>query len=272
MVAKTWRWQFLFYLDKEVPAFTTLWQALAIGQLLNLLAPIRIGEVARVYVLYQHTQLSKAQALGTLIVEKALDMILLALSLLILLPVVVVPHFFTSNQRWLFVLLSLAILFALYLLAYQAEWIHSQTERISQWLPVFAQERLQKWLLSGLQGLAALRSGPAVGLLLISSLLILSLSVMTPLLIFRAFQLPYGLIEAIWVNFVVTIGTVPASSPAKVGVFEWLVIFTLMQFGLSDEAINLSYALVYHLVAILPLIVIGSIAGANTSWSRPLLQ
>jgi hypothetical protein len=52
----------------------------------------------------------------------------------------------------------------------------------------------------------------------------------------------------------------PASTPANVGIFEGLVVFTLNQFGLTDNAAILSYAIVYHLVVVTPQLFLGSLS------------
>jgi glycosyltransferase 2 family protein len=265
MAAKVWRWRFLYLTGTAVPSFYALWNALLIGQLVNLLAPVRLGEVARVYSLYQQTQSSKAQALGTLVVEKSLDMMMLLFTLAILLPLMVVPRFI-SDQGVLLALIAGSSLLFLYLLAYQAERVAAWLALLGHKLPGSVGVRTTRWAASGLSGLAALRNRRATVALVSVSAIIVALSILTPLAIFWAFELPYGLPEATLLNLVLSIGLVPPSTPAKVGVFEWLVALTLKQLGMVDDALILSYAIVYHLAAVLPQIVLGSIAAARTQW------
>jgi uncharacterized protein (TIRG00374 family) len=267
ILAKVWRWRFLYLTATAVPPFYALWNALLVGQLVNLLAPFRLGEVARVYALYQQTQSSKAQALGTVAVEKSLDMIMLLFTLAILLPLVVVPRFISDQGPLLAGVAGGSLLF-LYLLAYQTERVAGWLAFLAQRLPDAIGDRVTRWAVSGLSGLAALRSRRANVALVLSSAIIVALSVLTPLAVFWAFNLPYGLVEATLLNLVLSVGMVPPSTPAKVGIFEWLVVFTMRQLGMVDDALILSYALVYHAAVVLPPIVFGSVAATRTRW-RP---
>jgi glycosyltransferase 2 family protein len=267
ILAKVWRWRFLYLTTTAVPPFNALWNALLIGQFINLLAPFRLGEVARVYALYQQTQSSKAQALGTLVVEKSLDMMMLLFTLVVLLPLVVVPRFISEQGPLLGVIAAGSLLF-LYLLAYQTERVADWLAWLGRRLPGGIGDKATRWAVSGLSGLAALRSRRATVALVLSSAIIVVLSILTPLTVFWAFNLPYGLPEATLLNLVLSVGMVPPSTPAKVGVFEWLVAFTLKQLGMIDDALILSYALVYHAAVVLPPIVFGSVAATRTRW-RP---
>jgi glycosyltransferase 2 family protein len=265
ILAKVWRWRLLYQPPPAVPSFAALWHALLIGQFVNLLAPFRLGEVARVYALYQQTGSSKAQALGTVAVEKSLDLIMLLFTLIILLPLMVVPRF-VSDQGPLLATVAAGSLLFLYLLAYQTERVAGRLAQVGRWLPGGLGEKMTRWAVSGLGGLAALRNRRANVALVISSAVIVVLSILTPLAVFRAFDLPYGLPEATLLNLVLSVGMVPPSTPAKVGVFEWLAAFTMKQLGMADEALILSYALVYHAAVVLPSILLGSVAASRTRW------
>jgi uncharacterized protein (TIRG00374 family) len=263
--AKVWRWRLLYQPPTAAPSFAALWQALLIGQFVNLLAPFRLGEVARVYTLYQQTGSSKAQALGTVAVEKSLDMIMLLFTLVVLLPLMVVPRF-VSDQGPLLGAIAAGSLIFLYLLAYQSERVAGWLARLGRRLPGGIGDRATRWAVSGLGGLAALRSRRASLALVISSAVIVVLSILTPLAVFWAFDLPYGLPEATLLNLVLSVGMVPPSTPAKVGIFEWLVAFTMKQLGMADETLILSYALTYHAAVVLPPVLLGSVAATRTRW------
>jgi hypothetical protein len=46
-----------------------------------------------------------------------------------------------------------------------------------------------------------------------------------------------------------------------------VVVYVLNQLGVGDDALVLSYAIVYHLVAVFPIILMGSLAVAKTKLS-----
>ena len=65
-----------------------------LGQYVNLIVPFfRLGEVARIYALNRQASVPMAQSLGTLVVEKVLDLFILILTIAAILPFVVLPEF-----------------------------------------------------------------------------------------------------------------------------------------------------------------------------------
>lgn len=267
LVAKTWRWQLFFFPRPQMPSFSAAFWAVMLGQFVNTAVPlIRLGEIARVYALYQQTGLSKARALGTLVVEKTLDLIMLLLTLVILLPFVVVPDFMT--ERSITLGLAAALIFTvLYLLAYQTERLIRLVRAVTGYLPPLLAERLVRWAISGLEGLAALRRRRVMLALGSLSFFIAVLSLLTPLVLFPALDLPFGLREAILIHVVTLVASaLPVPTPARLGVFEFAVIFMLRRFGLNNDSIALSYALLFHLVILLPKMILGAIASLQTNW------
>ncbi len=267
LLAKAWRWQLQFTPRSARPGFGAAFWALMLGQFVNTAVSfMRLGDLARVYALYQQTGLSKMASLGTLVLEKTLDLIMLLLTVLAIVPFVVVPDFIAQQG----VLLGAAALLAfavLYLIAYQAEWVIRVMTGGVRPLPRKLQHRLLQLTTSGLTGLAAMRSKKTLLGLLARSVLIVILSVLMPYALFPAFGLPFGLTEAVLLNLGVTVAAaLPVPTPAKIGVFEFAVVFMMRQFGYANEAVALSYALVFHLLIIAPQLVLGVIAAWRTDW------
>lgn len=263
MMAKAWRWRLLYRPRNEAPSFSNLFWALSLGQLVNTAVPFfRLGEVARVYDLGQQAESSKAQALGTLVVEKVLDLMMLALTLFLLLPFLVIPQFVTDSGIALAIVAAIAFL-GLYLTAYRSDLVLRVSRPVLRRLPGSLGERVEPMVTAGLHGLAALRSRRATLALLLASLLIAGLSILTPLVLFPALDLSLGLASAAAIHVAVTVGTVPPSTPAKVGVFEFLVAFMLRFFGVENASVILAYTLLFHLVVVLPQILFGAVAAAR---------
>jgi uncharacterized protein (TIRG00374 family) len=271
ILAKTWRWQRLLEQARMATEFAPLLWALALGQYLNLLAPIRIGEIARIYALERQTGASKATTFSTLVVEKTLDAAMLVLSLAMILPFLVIPPDIARKGLPLAMATAIALIFLVFLAA-QASRIAELFRRLAERLPPAVARRAVRLVTAGLEGISSLRTPRQILLLGFSSFGILILSFLTPLVLFRAFSLPLGLGEAILINLVLSAGSAPPSTPGKILVFEALVLFTLNQLGIDDPALGLSFALVYHLVVIVPQIFFGSVAalrgGFTLSW-RP---
>ena len=264
MAAKSWRWGMLFPPPAPPLPFGALFWSLSLGQLINSAIPfVRLGEVARVYRLGEATSVSRARALGTLVVEKVLELMTVVVLVALLLPFFVLPRF-TVEAVWASALAGAAAFVVLFLFAAHPEQALRLVTWSTQWLPAALRARLLPLFTAGLEGVAALRSRRALLGLLGSSLLIAFLSVLTPLVLFPALDLTPSLLSAATLHVVLTVGTLPPSTPAKVGVFEFLVVYTLRIVADVDaDAPLLAYALIFHLVVVLPQIVFGGIAAVR---------
>ena len=263
---KALRWQLMFSLPDDTPRFAPLYWSLMLGQYVNLIVPFfRLGEVARIYALNLQNEIPMARSLGTLVVEKVLDAIMLALTIAILLPLVILPEF-VGDPGWVLWTVPVAALLILYLLAYQTELIARFFQVIAEKFPTKLGRRLLNWSLLGLEGLASLRNTRLSLLLVGSSALIAFMALLTPYILFQAFDLQFSLVQAAVIHVVVTIATTPPSTPGKIGVFNGAVALVLLTYGMADEAIIISYSIVFHLVVIMPQIVLGSIAASRTDW------
>lgn len=266
IVVKTWRWQLMFKIPEDKVTFSAAFWALMLGQYVNLIVPfLRMGEIARIYALNRQTEMPMARSLGTLVLEKVLDLFMLMLAIALVLPLVILPEFVDDPGRLIWIFPFVAIIL-LYLIAYQTQLISKFFLALQQKVPTKFAKRLLRWSITGLQGLSSLRSRRLSLLLVGSSALILFLSILLPYLMFYAFNLPFGIVEAAVVHIVVTIATTPPSTPGKIGVFNGAVALILISFGMTNEAVVISYSIVFLLVVIVPQIVLGSIAAAKTDW------
>lgn len=266
IILKGWRWQLMFMADQPKVQFSPAFWATALGQYVNLVVPfLRLGEVARLYALNQETGVSAARTAGTLVVEKALDLIFFGLTILFILPFIIVPDYVNLRGPALLIL-PVLLLVLLYILAYQTNLVIRIWRVIVRPFP----DRLENWFLriavSGLEGLAALRSPRLSLLLLVSSSIIALLSVFLPYSLFPALGIPLTLLDAALIHVVVSLAIAPPSTPAKIGVFNGAAALMLYQFGLKNEAVILSYAILFYLVVIVPQIILGIIAASRSKW------
>lgn len=266
LLLKALRWQLMFTPEPPTVSFTTSFWASSLGQYVNLIVPfLRLGEVARIYVLNQEAGIRAARTVGTLVLEKVLDLIFFGLTILLVLPFTVLPDYLDQSTAGLIVVPAVLLL-VLYVLAFRTEWAISVLETLARPLP----ERLEQWLLrvavSGLQGLAALRNPRLILLLLSLSLLIAGLGILLPYALFPALGLDLGILQAALIHIVVSIAIAPPSTPVKIGVFNGAAALMLWQAGVRDETSIISYSILFYLVVILPQIVLGIIAAGRSNW------
>lgn len=263
---KSERWGLLLATDRRKPAGRDRFRALMLGQFLNLLI-FRIGDLARVYELGQRTGHSKARLLGTLVIEKLLDMTVIILTMVCLLPFVVVPSIISNPAGTLSVIIVPALV-TMYAVAYQSERFTRLLQQITRYLPDPLEARFNQLIVAGLEGLSALRNRRLTIAIYAVSLLIGAVSILTPYLLFPSLNLPLGVKEAVLLHLVTSVGSLPPTTPARLGVFEGLVIFVLGQMGMADQNLMLSYALLYHGVILIPQLLLGALALAQSRWRK----
>ncbi len=265
-LCKAWRWQRLYYPNRP-PYFAPAFWAIMVGQLVNFVSPVRIGELPRILSLDQSLPGVKARSLGTILAEKSVDIFMTGVTLGLALPFVVAPDYVHEGLPAL-ALAIFAIIFVIYLLAFQTEWMMKIIGWGLQFLPASIAPRLEKMALSGLEGLSALKNPRQASFILLLSALIAFLGVLPSYLLFNAFGFSLGLVAAALMHAMLTIGLTPPSVPGRIFVFEAIVVTILAWLGVQDESVALSYAILFHLIVILPPIIFGAIALFYFSW-RP---
>ncbi|MEI2610944.1 MAG: lysylphosphatidylglycerol synthase transmembrane domain-containing protein [Candidatus Promineifilaceae bacterium] len=265
IVIRAVRWRLTFHPPGIIPAYLDVFWSLTFGQLLNLILPFRLGDVARLVRLERWTHVGASRTLGTIVVEKTLDVAALGVSLLVVLPLL--PAFM-GGSPWLIAAATLLSLAGLYLLAYQGEWLIYLNQKIGRFLPSALAQRLHQWLVTGLGGLDALRY-QKTNLRLIGLTGILAvLAIFTPLVLFPAVHLSLGLGEAVLLHVLLTVGSVPPSTPFKVGVFEGVTVFLLQQMGVTNDAAALTFAFLWHMALVVPQVVLGSLSSTMHTTSH----
>jgi len=236
----------------------SLFSLFLVGQLVNGLLPGRLGELARAYLLGERQQLGKARVLGTILVEKFLDVVMLWGLLLGLLVALPLPSWFHSS------LLPLGgIALSLLALVLFATWGRGFLERISAFLPL----RWRQVLLGGVRGMSVLHRAGRLSRALAWSTLIWALAASTNYLLLSAFHLQQELCPLVPFVILVAIhiGALLPTAPAQIGVFHYLCILSLVPFGVKRSA-ALSYGVVLHLVVYLPIATLGSLGLWRESW------
>jgi len=248
-LARAARWRALF--TSPVPPFALALTAMLIGQAMNSLLPARSGDIPRIYWLGARADQSKARALGTMAVEKMLDLCLLVLVLFL------VPYWAPAKPSWL---VKAAwevgiVLVALYVglragLAWQKPLMRRLTKVARQhnvrWWPT-----LQKRLVHIVDGIEGLRNSHVLWRGVFFTLVAWFWGAAANLATFLALGLPLSWPMALTVSAALRVGVALPSLPANIGVYEGTVVLALGIFGVGRE-LALSYGVLMHLVDLLP--------------------
>lgn len=258
---KALRWQAILAPHSQAAPLARLFAVIMITQTMNTFAPLRVGDVARAYML---PGVGVGTALYTIVVEKALDSAALLLTLAAVTLAMPLPGWLKQSG----VALALALVAALGGLIVAG--------RGSRYLLLAAASIERRWPALGRLALARRVDGAAK--------LARSLSqgrVLAPALGWTAFiwllgaganyitflalglSVPDPLLAACFLLVVLYLGAVVPSSPGKVGLFHYLVVISLALFGVDRDP-AFGYGVALHLV------VYGTISllGAWCLWRR----
>ena len=83
-LVRTWSWSHLYRPTPVPVSFFRAWRILIIGQFINIVVPARAGDVARVFLIGEASQMPKLTALTGLVLEKFFDMSALVILLFVI--------------------------------------------------------------------------------------------------------------------------------------------------------------------------------------------
>ena len=257
VAVRAWRWQLLFERERR-PPFGLVANALLIGYLLNTILPARPGELARVQVLGKRADISRAEVLATVVLERIYDLFVLIALLAIAAPWL--PH-----VGWLKAALALGLALgaslavgALLVRRYGRRGARALLRPLTL-LPSVTHERVDVLAASVVNGLAAIRATrAALTALAVTALSWLLLGVSGWFLLLGT-DIDAGFSAALLVLVATNLVLVLPSSPAGLGAFEAAAVLALAAYGVQREQ-ALSYALVLHALNVVPYIAVGWLA------------
>jgi uncharacterized protein (TIRG00374 family) len=254
--AKASRWGLLFYPSHRNLRFRKLLSAIVIGQMLNFLLPARLGELARAYLIGEAEGQPKLFALGTIVVEKLLDGLMLLLLLGLLFLVMPLPDWLRLPGATTGLALA-GLLAAVLVLTGQRERILGAMDRFCQLVPILERLGLRQRLGVLADGLSSLGASNANVRLLAWSVGIWVLAVLSNYLTLLALRIQVTpLAASLFVLAVIHLGLVVPSSPARIGVFQYICVLALSVFGV-ERSLALAYGFVLHFIVVLPIIFAG---------------
>lgn len=255
---KALRWQALF-LPVRVRLGRT-WSIFLIGQMLNAVLPARAGEIGRIYYIGEAEQVSRTRALSTVVIEKMVDLIMLALCyLLVAAWLTTAPagvHDWLQAAGVSFLPLAAVALVGLLLFAYAGRPTWRLARHMLRPLPVRWQEVIDTTADQAISAFEAQRQSRVILRVWSYSLIVWLLAALSNVLMFRAFELSLSAHVALLLLVVLMSGVAVPPLPGNLGVFPYLCQLVLSLFGIHRET-GLIFGLVLQAASYLPVIVLG---------------
>jgi uncharacterized protein (TIRG00374 family) len=263
--AKALRWQWLYgSLGRDRP-WSTHFSILMIAQMLNLVIPIRIGEVARLGLMRQEGR-PVGVTFGTIVVEKGLDLLAVGVIVLGFAPLALLPAM--RPEAGLTGPL-LGVLIFLFLLAVGR--LQEPLLRLLEAIPAprnarlaWFWERVRRGARAVLTSMAELRGAQLVRVTALTAGIWL-LSLVTVRIMLDAFGLGLGWNAALGLMLALTSSNWAPTPPAMIGVVGAVTVAVLTSFGVAP-AEALALGTVLNLVLVGPPVLLGGAALGIRLW------
>ena len=254
-VVRARRWAIL--LSPVTYRTSTIISALLVGQVLNFLLPLRVGDVVRSVLLSRASGSSVERVLGSVAIEKAWDWIALTVILAIVTLVDPLPDWFSGPARSVgFVAAIILLIFVVVVFTPRRLWLHAaphgskSIDRVSGRWSVLQRLAVRERVQRLLDSLSALRSGHAIARVVFWSGVTWLLGVVTNVAVMRAFGVDSWPAAMLWI-VVLMIGVAVPPSIAALGIFEALSVLALTAFGIPNET-ALAIGLTLHVIVFVP--------------------
>ena len=260
---RAWRWRYILEPTVGTISFGPLWRATAIGMMVNNVSPARAGELARAYVLARETgRIKFSAALGSLVVDRLFDTLVVLLLLLIAVSVPSFPEgamvgtWPVSKVLLAFTAVALTALVTLILAALFPDRVVKIWERALGGVAPRIMERGRGILVSFGEGLGVLRDPRRSAIVFFWALVMWLVNGTSFWIAFQAvgIEAPYS--GALFLQSLLAFAVAVPSAPGFFGPFEAASKVALSVYGVN-ETLAVSYALGYHLLGWIPIVVIG---------------
>jgi uncharacterized protein (TIRG00374 family) len=249
------RWGVLLRTVKTAIPAGSLFSATMIGFAANNLLPARLGEFIRAWAIGRSERISRSAAFATVVVERIVDVF----ALLFFFCLALLLHPFTETVRrggWML----LGVNFLLLLVLVLAERHPERVSAFSRWagghLPGGIGARVHVLLDNFVVGLGVLRQGPAIGWVIVYSLLMYGLTLASIQAALAAFSFHVPWYASIVLLVSTSLGIIVAPTPGYVGAMQVACVWGLSLFGV-DKSRAFSFSLYYHVSQFLPITLLG---------------
>jgi len=249
------RWRVLLGENGRDLTWPRLTAIFALGQLVNSVIPLRMGEVSRAYLAGRAENSNFALSLGTIVAEKALDGLALFSIVMSLALTLALPDWFGTAAVTYAVVLG-----AIFLVALGGLFFRARLQRLSRRLP----QRLAGWASSGLDGLATLRRRGVLAPSALLTVCVWALGLVSNYSLFIALGLGPTVGGALLLLVVHYLAVLIPGVPAQVGLFHYVTVLALEVLALRPEQ-SMPYAVVLHGLIYGNMILFGVISAATLS-------
>jgi len=251
---RSYRWGIILEPLEKISQFT-LFAVTSVGFLAIAAIPARIGELARPYLIAKKSSIKMSSALGTIIVERVLDSLAILTITIVVLLLQDLPSWMIKSGMLFFVMTMLMIAFIIGLI-WRRDAAVKIIDRFLRRLPGKLAPKVNNVIHHFIDGFQVITNVKRLLYLLFLSAVVwlVDVAVIYALLLAFGFNLP--ILAPFVVMIVLVAGIAIPTAPGFIGNWHYACILGLSLFSVAKPE-AFSFALVYHFLSIIVLIVLG---------------
>lgn len=253
---RSYRWGVILKPLQKIDQLT-LFSVTSVGFLAIAAIPARLGELARPYLISKKSSIKFSSAFGTIIIERALDSLAVLFIMIIALLFVDLPSWMIKSGI-IFLLITLIFIACIVALIWQRDRSLNILNRFLNKLPGKITFKIEKIIHHLIDGFKIITDIKMLFYLLFLSAFIWFIDVMAIYMLFLAFGFNLPLLAAVVLMVILIAGIAIPTAPGYIGNWHFACILGLGLFGVAKPE-ALSFALVYHFLSIVFVVVLGII-------------
>jgi len=253
---RSYRWGVILQPLEKINQLT-LFSVTCVGFLAIAAIPARIGELARPYLIAKKSSIKMSSALGTVVVERVLDSLAVLTITITVLILQDLPSWMIKSGI-LFFIVTVLMIACIIGLVWRRETTVKIIDRILRFLPGKLSQKVNHVIHHFIDGFQVITDVKRLLYLLFLSAVVWLVDVAAIYALFLAFGFNLPILAAFVVMVILIAGIAIPAAPGFIGNWHYACILGLSLFGIAKPE-GLSFALVYHFLSMIVLIVLGVI-------------
>ena len=260
-VAQAWRWKLLITPFGRVHISKTI-RAVFAGLFANLVLPLRPGEFLRSYVLAGSENISLGLVLGSIGVERLIDLVIATASLGVVSLLVDLP---TRFRRVADILggATLALVTVIVALIFYIELTMDSRQPVTD----SRRRGFRAKVMAALTALHAMGTAPSFYAAVLASTLLPFCQILAMWAMMKSYSLHLSFFVAIVVVFIINLGVSIPNAPANVGSYQFFCVLALNDVFQVEKTTATGFSIFAFLALTLPLIFLGFAALLRSGFS-----
>jgi len=253
---RSYRWGVILQPMEKIDQIS-LFSVTSVGFLAIASIPARIGELARPYLISKKSSIKMSSAMGTILVERVLDGFSVLTIAVVVLFFIELPSWLIISTIFVFSLTVVMLFFILGLVWHREKALNIVNKIISKFHGKFA-HKIDELIHHFIDGFQVITDIKILLYLFFLSALVWLVDVLAIYMLLVAFGFNLPAIASFVVMIFLIVGIAIPTAPGYLGTWHLACVRGVMLFGLA-EAEALSFAVVYHFLSMVIVLVLGVI-------------